>query len=114
MVFPSGLILAPNGSCTYPNGSPSRVADGQLFRFDGKTIPAMDAATLINGEVKVSKDGTLLTVTTRSGTGVTPQYLGMCDGTLVKADGTLRRRDGSITVLREGHTVLIEGTASRY
>jgi hypothetical protein len=31
-----------------------------------------------------------------------------------KADGTLKRRDGSITVLREGHTILIEGTASRY
>ena len=114
MVFPNGLVLNPNGTCTYPNGSRSRLADGQLFRFDGKTIPAMDAVTLINGEVKVSKDGALLTVTFRSGVGLTPPYLGMCDGTLIKADGTLKRRDGSITVLREGLTILIEGTASRY
>jgi hypothetical protein len=114
MVFPNGLIINPNGSCTYPSGSPSRLADGQLFRFDGKTIPAMDAATLINGKVMVQKDGTLIFVSPQPAFGTAPLAIGMPDGTLVKADGTVRHRDGSITVLREGHTVLIQGTASRY
>jgi hypothetical protein len=106
-VFTNGFILAPNGACTYPDGNRSRLADGQLFRFDGTTIPAMDAATLINGEVWVQRNGTRLSLNTRRG-------IGMNEGSLVLADGTIRRRDGSITVLREGHTVLIEGTASRY
>jgi hypothetical protein len=86
---------------------------GQLFRFDGKAIRVMDAVTLINGKVMVHKDGELIYVSPLNEVGVAPGGLGMCDGTLVKADGTMRRRDGSITVLREGHTVLIESFAPR-
>jgi hypothetical protein len=121
MVFPNGLIVNPDGSCTYPGSAPSRLAEGQLFRFDGKAIHVMDAVTLINGKVMVQKDGGTpfyvapliavgIAVTT---VGVAVGAIGMCDGTLVKADGTMRRRDGSITVLREGHTVLIESFAPR-
>jgi hypothetical protein len=121
MVFPNGLIVNPNDTCTYPNGSPSRLADGQLFRFDGKAIHVMDAVTLINAKVMVQKDGgtpfyvsPLIAVGVAVTTvGVAVGAIGMCDGTLVKADGTMRRRDASITVLREGHTVLIESFAPR-
>jgi hypothetical protein len=51
MRFPNNLRIAPDGSCNYPDGSPSRLADGQAFRLDGTTIPAKDAVTLKNGWV---------------------------------------------------------------
>ena len=113
MVFPNGLIVNPNGSCTYPGSAPSRLANGQLFRFNGKAIHVMDAVTLINGKVMVQMDGALVYVSPVTAVGVAGGAIGMCDRTLVKADGTMMRRDGSITVLREGHTVLIESFAPR-
>jgi len=102
MRFPNNLSIAPDGSCIYPDGSPSRLADGQAFRLDGSTIPAKDAVTLKNGRVVVQKDGTLIPLS--SG-----QIMGMNDGTRVHGDGQIQKHDGTTTQLREGQTILIEG-----
>ena len=106
MTFPNNLTIAPDGSCVYPNGSRSRLADGQLFRLDGTSIPGRDAATLKNGQVVVQKGGTLISL-------LPNQAMGMSDGTRVQGDGSIRQRDGTVTPLREGQTVLFEGAASR-
>ena len=102
MRFPNNLNIAPDGSCNYPDGSSSRLADGQVFRLDGTTIPAKDAVTLKNGRVVVQKDGTLIPLS--SG-----QIMGMNDGTRVYGDGQIQKQDGTTTQLHEGQTILIAG-----
>jgi len=106
MTFPNNLVIAPDASCVYPNGGRSRLADGQLFRLDGTSIPARDAATLKNGQVVVQKDGTLISL-------LPTQIMGMSDGTRVQGDGSIKQRDGTVTQLRDGQTILIEGAATR-
>ena len=92
----------------HPDGSPSRLADGQLFRLDGTHIKAYDAATLKNGRVIVQKDGTTFTLKVH----LPITVMGMCNGDRVQEDGIIKHHNGSITVLREGQTVLIEGIAA--
>jgi hypothetical protein len=106
MTFSNNLRVTPDGSCVYPDGSRSRLADGQLFRLDGTSIPAKDAVTLINGQVVVQKDGTLIPLKP-------VQIIGMNDGTTVRGDGFIQKRAGAPTPLREGQTVLIEGLIIR-
>ena len=102
MRFPNNLSIAPDGSCTYPDGSSSRLADGQMFRLDGTAIPAKDAVTLKNGQVVVQKDGTLIPLSP-------VQIMGMNDGTRVYGDGRIQKQDGTMTQLVEGQTILIAG-----
>jgi hypothetical protein len=105
--FPGNLKIAPDGSCVYPNGSSARLADGQLFRLDGTSVPAKDTVTLKNGRVVVQKSGTLISL-------MPSQIMGMNDGTRVHGDGTIENRDGTITQLNEGQTVFIPGAASAH
>src|SRR5256886_4040985 len=48
MTFPNNLTISPDGSCVYPNGNRSRLADGQLFRLDGTSIPGDRKSTRLN------------------------------------------------------------------
>jgi hypothetical protein len=107
MRFPNNLSIAPDGSCIYPNGGPSRLADGQLFHLDGTTIPAKDAVTLKNGQVMVQKDGTLIPLSPG-------QTMGMNDGTRVRGDGLIQKHDGTTTQLREGQTIFIAGPVIKH
>ncbi|MGD0745963.1 MAG: DUF6799 domain-containing protein [Verrucomicrobiota bacterium] len=106
MTLSNHLGVAPDGACIYPDGSRSRLVDGQLFRLDGVSIPAKDAVTLINGQVVVQKDGTLIHLKP-------VQVTGMDDGTTVRGNGFIQKRGGAPTPLREGQTVLIEGLIIR-
>jgi hypothetical protein len=102
MRFPNNLSIAPDGSCNYPDGSPSRLADGQAFRLDGTAIPAKDAVTLKSGRVVVQKDGTLIPLSPG-------HIMGMNDGTRVYGNGQIQKHDGTTTQLRDGQTILIAG-----
>jgi hypothetical protein len=104
MTFGNNLNISPDGSCFYPNGSHSRLVDGQLFLMDGSSIPAKDAVTLKNGRVFVQKSGTIIPL-------MPSQIMGMNDGSRVRGDGTIMNRDGTTTELHEGKTVLIDGAA---
>jgi len=102
MRFPNNLSISPDGSCSYPDGGPSRLADGQLFHLDGTTIPSQDSVSLKNGQVVVQKDGTLITL-------LPAQTMGMNDGTRVRGDGLIQKQDGTTIQLQEGQTILIAG-----
>ena len=106
MVFPNGLTIDPDGSCVFPDGNRSRLADGQLFRLDGTSIPPKDSATFKNGRVVVQKSGTLIAL---DPTIASVQAMGMSDGSRVQGNGTIRRQDGTIIPLPEGKTVLFAG-----
>ncbi len=106
MVFPNRLTIDPDGSCVYPDGNRSRLADGQLFRLDGTSIPPKDAVTFKNGRVVVQKSGTLIALDPALGS---VQAMGMSDGSRVQGNGTIRRQDGTIIPLPEGKTVLFAG-----
>jgi hypothetical protein len=107
MSFPNSLRIAPDGTCVYPGSGPSRLADGQLFRLDGTSVPCKDTVTLMNGRVVVQKSGKLIQL-------MAMQRMGMNDGTVVQGDGFINQRDGTLTQLREGQTVLVDGPASRH
>ena len=106
MIFPNNLNVAPDGSCVYPDGTSSRLMDGQLFRLDGTVIPGKDTVTLKNGRVVVQKQGTLISL-------LPIQIMGMADGTRVRGDGLIQKQDGTTTQLREGQTILFEGVIVR-
>jgi len=107
MAFLDHLKISPDGSCAYPDGSNAHLADGQLFRLDGTTVPTKDTVTLKNGRVVVQKSGTLITL-------LPTQIMGMNDGSRVQGDGTIKHRDGTTTQLREGQTVLVAGVAAAH
>jgi hypothetical protein len=102
--FPNKLQVNPDGVCTYPDGSRSRLVDGQLFRLDGTPIIAKDTVTLKNGRVVVQKQGSLIPLSSA-------QIMGMSDGSRVSGDGFIQQRDGSKTKLRDGQTILVDGVA---
>lgn len=102
MVFTNRFSFGPDGTCNYPDGKPTRLVDGQLFRLDGTPIAAKDAATLISGRVVVQKGGTLFSLQP-------VQIMGMNDGSRVFGGGYIEKRDGTAIHLREGQTILIEG-----
>jgi hypothetical protein len=102
MIFPNKLNVAPDGTCAYPDGSHSRLMDGQLFRLDGTAILSKDTVTLKNNRVVVQKEGKLITL-------LPVQIMGMNDGTRVRGDGLIQKHDGTTTQLGEGQTILVEG-----
>jgi hypothetical protein len=104
--FANNLTISPDGSVIYPSGNRSRLADGQVFRLDGTSVPAKDSVSLKDGQVVVSRGGKLLPL------GPT-QYTGMSDGSKVQGDGTLTMPDGTVQSLAEGQTILFEGAAAR-
>ena len=107
MTFPNKLSINPDGSCSYPDGSRSRLMDGQIFRLDGTPIPTKDTITMKNGRVMVQKEGLLIPISP-------VQIIGMNDGTSVRGDGFLQKRDGTSSQLREGQTILIEGALVKH
>jgi hypothetical protein len=107
MTFPNHLNIAPDGSYANPDGSQSHLVDGQLFRLDGTPLSPKDTVSMINGQVVVQKDGTLIHL-------VPVQIMGMNDGTRVQGDGLILKRDGTTIQLHEGQTVLVEGVIKRH
>jgi len=106
MIFPNNLNVTPDGSCAYPDGSHSRLMDGQLFRLDGTVIPGKDTVTFKNGRVVVQKQGTLISL-------LPIQIMGMADGTRVRGDGLIQNRDGNTAQLHEGQTILYDGVIAK-
>ena len=102
MTFPNNLYIEPDGSCIYPDGSRTRLMDGQLFRLDGTPILSKDTISLKNGVVVVQKEGSLITLKP-------VQVMGMNDGTRVYGNGLIEKQDGTTFQLREGQTLLIDG-----
>jgi hypothetical protein len=107
MTFPNQLTISPDGSVVYPSGDRSRLADGQLFRLDGTSVPAKDAVTMKDGHVVVQRGGKLIPL------GPT-QIMGMNDGSKVQGDGLVTKMDGTESQLTEGQTILIDGAAARH
>ena len=101
-----GTRVSPDGFVTAPNGTRRLLLDGQILRLDGSSAPAKDTVTLLNGRVRVQKDGTALEV--RRGT-----TLMMSNNTKVFGDGYLLKPDGSRVQLSEGQTIELEGVVVR-
>jgi hypothetical protein len=59
---------------------------------------------LRDGQVVVSKSGTLLTLKSN-------EIMGLDDGRRVRGDGVILERDGSSTKLTEGEPIVVEGVA---
>ena len=97
-----GSRISPDGWLYFPNGSRSRLLDGQIFKLDGTAMPGIDTVTLQGGKVFVQKDGSLLPVP--SG-----RSMMMSDGTKVLGDGTVVKNDGSTVKLSEGQIITLEG-----
>jgi hypothetical protein len=106
MKFPNGMSLAPDSSCIYPDGSRTRLMDGQLFRLDGTPIASKDTVSLKKGVVVVQRDGTLISLKP-------VQIMGMNDGTRVYGDGRIEKQNGTTAQLREGQTILLDGALVR-
>jgi hypothetical protein len=106
MTFPNKLVICSDGSCIYPSGTRTRLADGQFFRMDGSSIPGKDAVTFKNGRVVAMRDGGFIPLNS-------VQIIGMADGTRVRGDGLLTRRDGTTVQLTEGQTIFFEARAVR-
>ncbi len=102
MSFPNNASIDPDGFYSYPDGRRTRLNDGEWFELDGTPIPTKDAATLINGQVVMQRDGSRIPLQS-------PQKMGMNDGTWVSWDGTIQPPSGPAYKLREGQTVLIVG-----
>jgi len=100
--MPDGSMISPDGSYTRPTGRRSRLVDGQILALDGTVIPSQDTITLRDGQVVVSKSGTLLTLKSN-------EIMGLDDGRRVRGDGVILERDGSSTKLTEGEPVVVEG-----
>src|SRR6266705_4143104 len=96
MVFPNNASITPDGYYAYPTtGRRARLNDGEWFQLDGIPIPTKDAATLINGQVVMQRDGSRIPLKTA-------QKMGMNDGTWVSWDGTVQPPTGPAYKLREG------------
>ena len=102
IVIPNKASVTPDGVYGYPDGRRSRLNDGEWFQLDGTPIPTKDAATLIDGQVVMQRDGSRILL--KPG-----QKMGMNDGTWVSWDGTIKPFTGPPYKLREGQTVLIIG-----
>jgi hypothetical protein len=102
----NGARLSNDRVLRSPNGTWSRVIDGQMFSPEGKPIPAVDTVSLQSGKVVVQKDGSLVTV-------AAGRSMMMNDGTKVFADGTVVSRDGKSSKLTEGQVLQIEGVVKR-
>jgi hypothetical protein len=100
--FPNGAGISPDGYYGFPNGRRERLRDGEWFRLNGTVIPTKDAATLVNGQVVMQKDGSRIALQP-------VQIMGMNDGTRVHGDGTIDKFNGPSIKLREGQTILIDG-----
>ena len=101
-----GTIVYPDGKVAPATGSPRRLLDGEVFQLKGGALPARDTITLQGGQVKVQKDGSLLTV----GAG---RSIMMNDGTKVFGDGKFTRANGQQGQLAEGQVLVIEGVVTR-
>lgn len=102
LTFPNNTGITPDGYFGYPNGRQVRLSDGEWFQLDGTPIATKDAVTLINGQVMLQKDGSLIPL-------APVQIMGMNDGTRVHGDGTIEKFNGPSFKLRAGQTVLIDG-----
>jgi hypothetical protein len=102
MTFPNNASVTPDGFYSYPDGRRTRLNDGEWFELDGTPIPTKDAATLLNGQVVMQRDGSRIPLKMA-------QKMGMNDGTWVSSDGTIQPPTGPAYKLREGQTVLLVG-----
>ena len=101
-----GTIVYPDGKVAPATGSPRRLLDGEIFQLQGGALPARDTITLQGGQVRVQKDGSLLTV-------ATGRSIMMNDGTKVFGDGKFTRANGQQGQLAEGQVLVIEGVVTR-
>jgi hypothetical protein len=107
ITLPNKFSVNPDGSCVYPDGGHTRLADGQLFRLDGTPIIAKDTVTFKNGQVVVQKQGSLIPLSP-------VQIMGMNDGTRVYGDGSIEPSGGARTKLRDGQTILVNGVSVQH
>jgi hypothetical protein len=107
MTFPNGLNVNPDGTCLYPDGSNTRLMDGQLFQLDGTPIVSKDTISMKNGHVVVQKEGKMISI-------MPWQTTGMNDGTTVRGDGLIQKKDGTQSHLVEGQTILVDGALVKH
>lgn len=98
-----GTVVMPDGWLV-KDGRKSYFVEGQIIKLSGATIPAVDTATIVNGQVVVQKDGGQFKIDPRSS-------ITMNDGTRVFGNGTVRKPDGKEVKLKEGEIMRIEGVA---
>jgi hypothetical protein len=102
VLLPSGDRIDSTGWIRRPNGSSTRLIDGELLALNGQPLPSWDVVSKLDGQLRIQKEGALVVVP--SG-----RSLMMNDGTKVLTDGTLVSSSGSIRGLSVGEYVLLPG-----
>jgi len=102
VVLPSGDRIDPAGWIRRISGSTSRLMDGEWFALDGRPLPTWDVISRLGSELRIQKDGALMTV---------PQgrSLMMNDGTRILADGTIVTPGRTARQLSPGEYRLLPG-----
>ena len=105
-VLGNGSRITADAYLVRPHGSRLKLLDGQIFRPEGKAIPALDSVTLNSGKVRVQKDGSQFDVAPN-------RSLMMNDGTKVFGNGKVVMRDGTVKELAEGEILEVEGVVRK-
>jgi hypothetical protein len=100
--LPSGDRIDPAGWIRRPNGSSTRLIDGELLSLSGQPLPSWDVVSKLDGHLRIQKEGALVAVP--SG-----RSLMMNDGTKILTDGTLVSSSGTARALSMGEYVLLPG-----
>jgi hypothetical protein len=102
ILLPSGERIDSAGWIRRPNGSSTRLIDGELMALNGQPLPSWDLVSKPDGQLRIQKEGALVVVPTG-------RSLMMNDGTKVLTDGTLLSPSGDRRTLSMGEYVLLPG-----
>jgi hypothetical protein len=106
MELGDGTIVSSDGKITPRDGTARKLLDGELLQPEGGVLPTRDTITMQDGQVRVQKNGSMVSVEPG-------RSIMMEDGTKVLGDGTIIRFNGDRTTLAEGEIVVIEGVVVR-
>jgi hypothetical protein len=104
LTFYNGAVLGTDGIVTTRDQRKFQLQDGQALTADGKTLPALDQVMMINGQLVLQKDGSIVPLPIVS-------TMGMSEGTRVKGNGMITSPNGSQFTLKEGQRIILAGAA---
>lgn len=102
----NGTSIEPDGKINPRGANPRLLLDGEIFLFDGSSLPVRDTIIRQNGQVKVQKDGSVIPLPAG-------RSIMMNDGTKVYGDGRIVKRNGEEMILREGQIITLQGVLTR-
>ncbi len=91
----AGVVIARDGRKV-------RLQDGQMMALTGQRLQAHDHATMIDGEVRLQKDGSILPLPP-------DRTMVMSDGTKIKGNGEVAYQNGKKFTLQNGQRLTVDG-----